>query len=175
MKTSTQQTRGRTLLWLEGGGPFVILPRDRAASWRGLKHDDGPSDFDRACDVDDYLGLMAHDGVPTLVLGDDPFPTTYLPAPAFGGGYIVRILWGDDRDAAIEAVHSAASSAWTPEEFTFSSKSGELMLFDAAHPAESAPKSITIKLGPGPYAIATANIQPDESMCLLVHRFVPLA
>lgn len=175
MKPSTQRRPGRRIEWLDsGGGPFVIIPTGSLPKWGGLRAAGAPNDFDRACDIPDYLGTIPFDAAHALVLGDDPFPTTFVGAPAFGGGYVIRMLWGDDLDEASRAVHKIGSSAWTTESVVFDAGAGTLVLFDAAHAGTEAPQHVHVALGPGRYSVASADWESEE-MCLLVHRLVPLS
>ena len=175
VKTSTQQGARQKVEWLDtGGGPFVILPSHSLRKWGGLRAEGAPNDFDRACDVTDYLGTIPFDAAQALVLGDDPFPTAFFAAPTFGGAYIVRMLWGEDLEKATRAVHAIPRSSWTTEQLLFDGGSGALVLFDAAHPGPQAPHRISVPLGPGRYAVASADWE-DGTMGLLVHRLVPLS
>ena len=161
--------------WLDtGGGPFVLISSRSAPRWSGVRGAGSPNDFERACDVADYLGAIPFADGDALVLGDDPFPTAYIGAPAFGGGYIVRMLWGEDMVEATRSVHRLMPEAWTTEPLVFDAGRDGLVLFDAVHPGEQAPHRIEVPLGPGRYAIASADWE-DDTMCLLIHRLVPLS
>lgn len=87
------------------GGPLIVLPLEIAHHWRGISpppgvaasegwiwgQPDGPvCDFDRACQVDDYVGMVDVGPGVGLVLGDDPMATTFLPSG--DGGILLR--WG---------------------------------------------------------------------------------
>lgn len=151
----------------------MVVPRRSLARWGGLRAPGHPNDFDRACSVSDYLGTIRFDTRDALVLGDDPFPTAFVRAPSFGGGYLVRMLWGDDLDKASLAAHRLAPAAWSPEPLLFDAGEGDLVLFDAAQPGEHAQPRVEVGLGPGRYSVASADWEDDE-MCLLIHRLVPI-
>lgn len=175
MKPSTQQRGARRIQWLDtGGGPFVLLSSSTLPEWGGVRGAGDPNEFERACDVSNYIGSIAFADSEVLVLGDDPFPTAFLASPAFGGGYIIRMLWGDDMEKASAAAHKLPAEAWTTESLVFDAGRGGLVLFDAAHSGIHAPHRIDVPLGPGRYAVATADWE-DDSMCLLIHRLLPLA
>lgn len=175
MKPSTQRSDYRSLQWLDtGGGPYVLVRSDQLERWRGLRPDAETSDFDRACAVEDYIGLVDFGPGKAVVLGDDPFSTAFMPAPTVGGGYLLRWLWGDDEEAAVAALHQIRPEEWTSEKLLFDAGDGKLTLFDAIHPGDAAPQRVEIELGPGTYAVATANVQPDDQLCLMVHRLIPL-
>jgi hypothetical protein len=114
------------LTWIESnGGPLVVLPRALLAAWRGT---DDPlpgeaieatfrwnpggvaTDYDRACDVRDYAGVIAVGSGEALVLADEPLPTTWLPGHR--GGVFVRWRFGPDEAcvaAILEGVYPTAS------------------------------------------------------------------
>lgn len=175
-KPSTQPQKARKLAWLDTqGGPFVLMPAGRVHAWGGLDSAADESDFDRACEIDDYIGVIPLDGGEVLVLGDDPFPTAFLSAPSFGGGYLIRMLWGESEEAALAAVHDVPPGDWTTEGVVFDAEDGHCTMFDAVYAGDSTPTRTSFTLAPGRYAIETADVQPDESMCLLVHRLVPMS
>ncbi len=85
-----------TLLWMEsGGGPLLLVPGEYLPFWGGIDPptdgrqivahfryggDDAPAtDYDRACDVDDYLGVIEVGSGCGVVLGDEPLPTAIVP------------------------------------------------------------------------------------------------
>ncbi|MFF8029244.1 Imm21 family immunity protein [Streptomyces sp. NPDC007896] len=58
--------------WIEsGGGPLIVIPEASLSAWRGAGGDDW-EDYDRACDVDGHVGLIAVGQSRALVLGFDP-------------------------------------------------------------------------------------------------------
>ena len=173
VKPSTQVGAKRRIQWLDtGGGPFVIIPASELRQWGGVRGDGSPNEFDRACEVSDYLGTIDFGVGHALVLGDAPFPTAYLSAPTFGGGFIVRMLWGDDLERASRVVHRIGAACWTSEPIVFDASDTELVLFDASHPGVHARHRIEVSLPKGQYAVSTADWE-DDTMCLLVHRLLP--
>lgn len=153
-----------------GGGPLIAVPSSRLESWSG-RHGD---DLDRARSSDHYLSFVEVDGESALVLGDEPFDTTWLPTPASGGGMFVRRLWSNSARDAIEAAHGISVVDWSFEEGALDVTSGKLVLFDAARAGDALRSSVTIDLAPGRYAIATADAAPDEDTCIMAHRLLPI-
>ena len=175
VKSSTRRVAPRGVEWLKtGSGPFVLIPTHTVSQWGGVRGEGSPNDFDRACEVADYLGSIPFGDADALVLGDDPFPTAFLRAPTFGGGYIVRMLWGDDMKAAVGAVFRVGAAQWTTEPVCFDAGPGRLTLFDASEAGPRASQRIDVELCPGRHALASADYKVRD-MCLLIHRLVPLA
>lgn len=177
MKRNLQSIPERALSWLDtGGGPFVLIQSKAAALWRGLRNVELDSDFDRACDVEDYLDLVPFPGGDALVLADAPFPTAVLAGPTFGGVYLIRRLWGDEDDqATLDAVHDLRADTWNTESLVFDAGDGDCRLFDAVHPGGAAPETLHFQIAPGRHSIQTADVQEEEALCLMVHRLVPLS
>jgi len=105
------------LTWIESnGGPLLVLPCSLLSAWRGT---DDPSpgekveatfrwnpagvatDYDRACDVSDFAGVIPVGSGEALVLADEPLPTTWLPAG--DGGSLARWRFGPDQ-ASVNAL-----------------------------------------------------------------------
>ncbi|MEV0371171.1 Imm21 family immunity protein [Streptomyces sp. NPDC050636] len=106
--------------WVESmGGPLIAVPVSALPGWGGCAQAggagraDGPDDYDRACEVDGWAGVIAvgGDGAQALVLADEPARSRYLPEHrAF-----LRWLAADseaDLIAAAEAVLAAPATAW---------------------------------------------------------------
>jgi hypothetical protein len=155
----------------KSSGPLIVIDEGAAGSWTGK---DG-QDHERAKAVDHYIGFVDFGAARAIVLGDDPFDTTWVPTPSSGGGMFVRRLWSDTPEDALDAARAIAADAWTFEEKLFEVSSGAVLLFDSARPG-SAPRSVVrIALPPGRYAIATADAEPNEDTCVMAHRLLPLA
>ncbi|MER5639636.1 Imm21 family immunity protein [Kitasatospora sp. NPDC002227] len=139
--SDTQHTarRGLGLAWVESmGGPLVVVPVSALARWGGCTEDGeilggtgGPDDYDRACAVEEYAGVVGLPGlsVSALVLGDMPSTTCYLSERrAF-----VRWLAADSDTgllAAAEAVLEDPAAPW--EECGVWETDGPAVLLDSA-------------------------------------------
>ncbi len=110
---------GPGLVWVRSmGGPLVVVPRSALQSWGGcteggtiLGGTDGPDDYDRACAVEGWAGLVETGGAYALVLGGEPATTCYLPQQRV----FLRWLAADSDTellAAAEAVLAGPATAW---------------------------------------------------------------
>ncbi|ALP00027.1 hypothetical protein SHL15_9108 [Streptomyces hygroscopicus subsp. limoneus] len=70
------------------GGPLIVVPESSVRAWGGCTEDgsvlgdaDGRDDYDRACEVEDWAGVIAVGvgAVTALVLADEPAKTCFLP------------------------------------------------------------------------------------------------
>jgi len=144
--------------WVEsGGGPLIAIPETVLPFWAGADGDDMSCDYDRACDVEGFIGLLPVGDTRALVLGDDPASTTYLPEH----GVFVRWCAADSEDELLAVVPAAlAQAAWEPEvEWTVP---GPVVLFDAAWPGTASENTdhLRVVLEPGRYGVRAARVEP---------------
>jgi hypothetical protein len=76
------------LAWVQSmGGPLIVIPVSALDQWGGCTEDgvivggtDVPDDYDRACDVEGWAGIVEVGTEGSgLVLADEPATTCYLP------------------------------------------------------------------------------------------------
>jgi hypothetical protein len=77
------------VVWVRSmGGPLIAVPESSVTAWGGCTEDgsvlgdaDGRDDYDRACEVEDWAGVIAlgAGAVTALVLADEPAKTCFLP------------------------------------------------------------------------------------------------
>lgn len=154
---------GRDLAWVRSmGGPLVVIPVSAVHLWGGCTEEgvilggtDVPDDYDRACSVEEFAGVIGlRDGDKgALVLGDEPATTCYLPDQR------IFLRWfAADSDvelfAAAEAVLSDPAAPW--EECGTWETDGPAVLMDSAEAGSD--------LGV-PYP--TGGGQPDEAPVLI--------
>jgi Immunity protein 21 len=179
----------KTLTWLaSAGGPLLLLPGAYLAAWEGTNPPSAgrvlqarfrwqdsaamATDYDRACDVDDYLGLLDIGGTQGLVLGDEPLATAWLPDGDSGKtGMLIRWVSADDEAHILAALTHIPDHVWDPAHLLFPVGSTPLYLFDAAIPGSKVDAYLVIHLNPGSYLISTAVYKPDNGTELILHRF----
>ncbi|MER5212017.1 immunity 21 family protein [Streptomyces sp. NPDC002838] len=150
--------------WVEsGGGPLIAVPETVLPFWAGADGDETASDYDRACEVDGFIGLLPVGDSAALVLGDEPASTTYLP----DHGIFVRWSAADSEAALLAEVPTALdSAAWEPE--VCWDVPGAVLLFDAAWPGTDSTRTdhVRVALDPGRYAVRAARVQPGPETWL---------
>ncbi len=137
------------------------------------------SDYDRACAIDDYLGLLDIGPGQGLALGEEPMPTAWRSFPEWAGGMFVRWQWADDDDSVVNAIAELREVSWEPTEIVFSVANTGLVLFDSACPGKDPDCNQTvcrlnIKLKEVRYDIETAHYQPNENIALILHRLMTI-
>lgn len=152
-----------------GGGPLVAVPTDVLTRWEGADSDGPESDYDRACAVADYAGLLAVGPSHALVLGDEPSSTVFLPEH----GVFVRWLAAESEAELLGSVGAAlADAAW--EEGQGWDVPGPVVLFDSAWPgSEVEPDNhARVDLEAGRYEVRTALAQPNSETAFQLIQLV---
>ncbi len=102
------------------GGPLIVIPGSSVNDWGGCAEDssvlgstDGRDDYDRACEVENWAGVIAvaAGAATALVLADEPAKTCFLPEKLL----FVRWLAADSEAelfAAAEAILTDPDTAW---------------------------------------------------------------
>src|SRR3954469_24678614 len=92
--------------WIEsGGGPLVVVARAAASRWKGASSED----YDLACAVEDYTGVIDGEFGQAWVLNDEPLRTCVLELPA--GLAIVRWRYAPDEPVLLASVQQFQPSA----------------------------------------------------------------
>jgi hypothetical protein len=180
------------LTWIESsGGPLLLLSSEHLADWEGVDSSSNghivqatfrwndPSvaatDYDRACDVEDYIAVIPVANGTGLVLNQEPMPTAWWPHDDQIGGLLIRWLQGDPETDVLELLAHLPNLGWESGHITFTVGSSSLYLFDAASPGNELDEHLTIALRAGAYRITTALYEPDNRTSLILHRFTQFA
>jgi hypothetical protein len=150
--------------WVEsGGGPLIAVPETVLPFWAGADGDETASDYDRACDVEGYVGLLPVGDSAALVFGDEPASTSYLPDHAT----FVRWCAADSEDEVLAGVPAALDTAAWEREVHWKVP-GAVVLFDAAWPGNDSTRTdhLRVALPPGEYTVRAAHVQPGPETWL---------
>lgn len=131
------------------------------------------TDYDRACDVLDYLGLLEVGNGHVLILGDAPMPTTWW-AISQSSGLLVRWVWAFNDDSVIAALQNLSTVTWQHPSLRINVGQSPLVMFDSAFAGTESfleSNSIKINLLKGIYEISTAEYKPNSETFLLLHKF----
>jgi len=183
------------LRWLESnGGPLLLVPGEHLPSWEGTEppsdgrqidaqfrwngQDAPATDYDRACDVQGYLGLLDIGAGQGIVLGDEPLGTAWQASAVAGesddatSGILIRWVYATSEAEVMEALTHVPETAWRDDGLLLSVGREPLYLLDAAYAGSEleGDNHLTIELLPGRYSMATAEYEPDSHTSLLLHR-----
>jgi immunity protein 21 of polymorphic toxin system len=164
------------LTWVSSaGGPLILLPESLLPHWSGSfraseEGSQSQTDYDRACKVQGYLGVINVNAGQGLVLGDEPMQTSWLPLSEQLGGILIRWQWAPDEKHVNEAMTDLSRIARQPPSLTFGVSDKVLLLFDAACSGNDPGDALRIDLLPGQYSIESTHYEPDEETSLILHR-----
>lgn len=165
----------KSLSWIEStGGPLLLLERELLPYWHGiLENGVTGTDYDRACRIADYVGAIEVGPGVGLILGEEPFSTTWWQSEDLLNSFLVRWVCAED-EAKVRAVLSSLSSGnqWQPTDVRILVDS-ELILFDSSCPGTDIDDYLTIKIAAGRYTVETLYYSPNDELSLILHRFVP--
>lgn len=150
------------LHWIESsGGPFVVLSASLLPTWLGSNGDE----YEAACEVDDYLGLISvgkaghiHVG---LVIGDEPLTSTYIPDLKC----ILQWQYAPSENSLVSAARIAIEGSLDWENGPTLKVQDNLVMFDAAASAASLEEReiLPISLPPGMYRCLTADFSIEDT------------
>ncbi len=156
--------------WIDSlGGPLVIVPCDRKHLWGGIIRPKVPiSDYDKACAIDDYIDVIMSDAGPVLVLGGEPFSTTWRPS--LHGILLICWIFADSHEEVENTIASAEFGSEVADSGLVFTASGPCRIFDATEPGDDIREASTVlPMEPGRYAIFTGFHSPNSRTRLLVH------
>lgn len=176
--------------WISGdGGPLILMQQKYLANWEGS---DAPSngrvveansrwdldiatDYDLACDVEDYLGLIDVGEGKALVLGGDELATTWFPLAENQEGILIRWEYANSESEIVDFAKSLTNEIGKDENIEFSVGNSELVLFVAAdHGNNKVYPRLEFKLSKGTYKISTIE-RENEQTSVICHHFRKIA
>jgi hypothetical protein len=170
------------------GGPLLLVAQEYADAWLGTDPPkDGrviqtrfrwnesalPCDYDRACDVDDYLGEITVGCGSGVILGDEPLATVWRPCSNAEGGVLVRCRFVESDEDWNRLLATVPDLDFELSSCTLEAPSGCLALFDSAFPgagfiAEGAGSWVYVP--PGLYQVGIREWQPQSDAAFLLHH-----
>lgn len=155
--------------WISSsGGPLILIPQSVVGSWKGIADGTTETDYVRACNVMDYIGIVECNGHEALVLGDEPLQATLWTEGE--NSAIVRWMYAPSETEIIECLRSPIS-AQPVESLSWISSGGIGILFDSALSGNSLPEHLSMPLKAGKYAVRTYVLKPSDEIGLIVHVF----
>ena len=155
------------LHWLNStGGPLILLERSLLCYWRGTmtNSQSEPSDYDRACNVDDYLGLIDVGSGQALVLGDEPMQTCWWPL-TLCQGILVRWHWAPSEDVVYKSLAGDLNNiTWENADLEIRFSDGDLIVIDSSCLGDDLDDSLKFQLNPGQYRVDTALFRPNKDI-----------
>src|SRR5262245_38375807 len=176
--------RAVKLTWLDtDAGHLILMPAHSRSQWSGIKApEDGrvvqarsrwndagdlATDYDRACDINDYVGIIDVGSGRGIVLGREPLPATWVPTRQ--GGILVARLYTSEVGTPAEIPTVPQDLAWVPVGRVDYGES-ELVLFDSTEPGFEKPcfPSLPVTIVPGAYIVEHTKLVNDDMELWLV-------
>jgi hypothetical protein len=174
------------LNWISGdGGPLILMEQKHLANWEGSNAPSNgrvveansrwglevATDYDIACDVEVYLGLINVGEGKALVLGGDELATTWFPVFENQEGILIRWNYGNSESKVIEFAKAALGKFEKDEVVEFTLEDSELILFVAAESGnDKIYPRLNFNLSSGTYKISTIE-REDEQTSVICHHF----
>jgi len=163
--------------WVESmGGPLVVVPLSAVADWGGgTLAGTTADDYDRACAVYGYAGVIPMLGAEALVLGDEPATTCFWADQRV----FVRWLAADSEEDLFAAASQALADAATPWEDggTWTCDGPAVLMDSAIAGPDLGPGypggSTTVPLDPGTWTVQVAHLQVTETASVGLVRLLP--
>jgi hypothetical protein len=160
------------LRWISTtGGPLILMSKTSLPKWNGIGSDgfEAWSDYDRACAVDDYLGIINVGDDEALVLGDMPSHTASVVVDS-GTILFIRWIWADDENQVVNAINkfSIGQQEWAKTDLEIRFPLSDIDLFDSSYPGESVEETLEMTIEYGNYTARTLSYEPNPSINLFL-------
>jgi len=154
--------------WISSdGGPLILVGRSALSKWLGIDS----ADYERACLVEEYVGVLDVGRSKAIALGDEPGQTSSFVDDS-ENILLVRWVYAEN-DASVSAhlKHLPRDVFDTQsEEIKFHASENRYFLFDSAENGTSA-VGLVLTLPATNYLIKTIAYKPDAKTSLLLHKF----
>ena len=160
--------------WISSaGGPLVLIPKTFQSRWHGTSGT--PSDYDVACGVEGYVGVIEKAGCQVLVLGDEPLQTAVIHLN--GRACLVRWVYASSPGAAesLLAALVPADLGAPLGSVAIRIASSPLVLMDAGATGEHPGDTLELELEPGFYSVHVHEFAPAQDTKFLMHEFERLS
>ena len=176
----------KRLHWVETlGGPHLVLPEAYASAWEGFLVPSGgrivqasfrcnpgspATDYDRACSVEAWLGVITVGKGKALVLhGDDSIAAYYRRAR--GNHYILRWHYAPSETALLDHFDDVRDRLKIEHEVKFPHPGGKVYLMDSVDvPGQWMTPPGLFVLPRGSYRVLTSHTEDPETS-IIVHHF----
>ena len=164
------------LNWIEcDGGPHILLEKHLVEKWEAVNCS---SHYDKACEIDDYIGLLPVGDGYGIVISEDVPRSTWIEANDKKGGYLVVLNYVEeniDENTIIQNIKGIDENLFEPSGLQVSIKDHSLFLFAACDYGPDWIYSYSdISIEPGKYAIDSVERYTFGDCSFRVHRLKPI-
>lgn len=176
-------------IWVSGdGGPLILMEKKYLTNWEGSDASsngrvveansrwglDVATDYDLACDVEDYLGLIDVGKGKALVLNGDELATTWFSLSENQEGILIRWNYGNSESEVIDFAKSVLDEVKKDENIEFVIEDSKLILFVAAESGnDKIYPRLNFNLSNGTYKISTIERENNQTS-VICHHFTKI-
>jgi hypothetical protein len=148
---------------------LILLQEGSLNSWRGDESAKTPSDYERACDIDDYIGIIKSGGRDVLVFGDMPMllgwknvdPSTLI---------IYRWISAENIEEISKELEKIDISIFESVSNEIDVVDNNLIIMEAAQTGvEGQITGSKATLIPGKYSVFTEEYHPNKETHFILH------
>jgi len=159
--------------WISSaGGPLILLPSSVRNKWRGITRATSTdvSDYEAACAVRGYVGVIARHDCAILVLNDEPMDTAVVKTKS-DRILLVRWMYAPSSDAVEDELQRLSLNAARQVESAHIELSNRTYyLMDAAEAGRQPAQFERVTIEPGDYQVRVVEHAPHEKMMLIIHE-----
>lgn len=163
--------------WINSnGGPYILASNRVASLWRAtngisVDHGDGcANDYQRACEINGYAGVIQSNGESMLVIGDLPSDlAVYLNTDT----EVVLVKWvgAESEEQILAALDVERELPFQRLNFDLKITESPLVIFDSSELfADAGENKLSLKLSLGTYSVEVLSYEPHDQLMLQLFR-----
>lgn len=162
-----------SLNWISStGGPYILTNQFTALEWGGVESISKGSkqqysnDYERACEIKNYCGIIFNQNKPILVIGDTPNDMAVLELKENG---ILLIKWvgAESEEQILASLHNIDNLTFDDQNLSFPIEDENLVVFDASATFKgSANNKLFVNGKRGNYGVGVLNFAPTDDLIL---------
>ena len=164
------------MTWLQPVGEFFVIEDEKYFyKWlgsEGSQFNDASSDYDKSCEVTDYINKISVDTHEILILGDEPMQMSIKEYK--NKYYLIRWSYAEEEFDIEEHLERIASSNQLQNELEPAIevlfKSIDIVIHNAAIKGREDTNTLKIKLKSSHLKVNTYRYEPNEETLMICHQ-----
>jgi hypothetical protein len=165
----------KILNWLEcSGGPFILMEKSLLKYWGGYDEEGEPNDYDRACEINEYLGIVnVHDGV-ALIVNTESMQIAINPSIKTNEIMFISWVYANNEQDIINSLKEIPEYIWDNINIKIQIINGDLVLFESVNPGNDVEEYFNILLEKGNYCVLSGVYNPNKSTRFILYKLIKL-
>jgi len=164
--------------WIESdGGPLILMEKSLSNLWGGHSLTGRVlriTDYDRACQIEDYLGLLDVGDSKALVLNDEPLSTAYWKINSENVIFVRWVYAKEESDISDFLTQAPPIDSWIDTGIKIVFSTEDLVLFDSAYRTNEVEDVLFFQLSKGEYTAKNLLFKPNNEVSLILHSLSAL-